>query len=350
MCHAFATVLLASLLSCSLAWAQTAGQFDTAKDSPQVTPPEAPQTLPAEPLRRVLQSLVTVQSRSDAQASTSLTLGQRREGSGVVIGPDLVLTIGYLLLEAESVDLIDHQGRRIPGQVRAVDNLTGLGLIRTLIPLRLDAVPLGDSDTLPTPGKLWTLGQNESAPTPLELVSRKVFAGSWEYLLEAPLMTIPAVNNWSGSGLFDAQGQLVGIGSLLVQDVYGDQVPLPGNLFVPVNLLKDPLPDLLRSGKRTGPATPWLGITSQRLPSGGLGVLRVSPGSPAAQASIAVGDTLLALQGQTLKDLPDFYRRLRALGPAGSRLTLTVHSKGQSREVELISTDRATALKRPSRI
>jgi S1-C subfamily serine protease len=350
MRHPFATALLASLLSCSWAWAQAVEQSDKAKDSPQVTTQEVAQALPPEPLQRVLQSVVTVQSRSDAQASTSRTLGQRREGSGVVIGPDLVLTIGYLLLEAESVDLIDHQGRRIPGQVRAVDNLTGLGLIRTLIPLRLYAVPLGNSDTLPTPGKLWTLGQNETAPTALELVSRKVFAGSWEYLLEAPLMTLPAVNNWSGSGLFDAQGQLVGIGSLLVQDVYGDQVPLPGNLFVPVNLLKGPLPDLVRTGKRTGPATPWLGITSQRLPSGGLAVLRVSPGSPAAQAGIAVGDTLLALQGQTLQDLPDFYRRLRALGPPGSRLTLTIRSGGQSREVELLSTDRSGSLKRPSGI
>ena len=343
MRHPFVCTLYAGLLTCSLAWGSATGQPGTS----QVTSPNTHQALPPEPLQRVMQSVVTVQSRSDAQASTSRTLGQRREGSGVVIGPDLVLTIGYLLLEAESVDLIDHQGRRIPGQVRAVDNLTGLGLIRTLIPLRLDAVPLGDSDTLPTPGKLWTLGQNESAPTALELVSRKAFAGSWEYLLEAPLMTLPAVNNWSGAGLFDDQGRLVGIGSLLVQDVFGDQLPLPGNLFVPVNLLKDPLPDLVRSGKRTGPATPWLGITSQRLPSGGLGVLRVSPGSPAAQAGIAVGDTLLALQGQTLQDLSDFYRRLRALGPAGSRLTLTVRSEGQSREVELLSTDRATALNRP---
>jgi S1-C subfamily serine protease len=231
-----------------------------------------------------------------------------------------------------------------------VDNLSGLGLIRALVPLRLEAVPLGDSDTLPTPGKLWTLGQNETTPTALELVSRKVFAGSWEYLLEAPLMTLPAVNNWSGAGLFDAMGRLVGIGSLLVQDVFGDQVPLPGNLFVPVNLLKDPLPDLVRSGKRTGPATPWLGITSQSLPRGGLGVLRVSPDSPAALAGIAVGDTLLALQGQTLQDLPDFYRRLRSLGPAGSRLTLTVQRQGETREVNLVTADRTVALKRPSGI
>ena len=347
MRHPFVMALCASLLSCSLAWAQAAVQ---PANPPQEPPQAAPKALPPEPLQRVLQSVVTVQSRSDAQANTSRTLGQRREGSGVVIGPDLVLTIGYLLLEAETVDLIDHQGRRIPGQVRAVDNLSGLGLIRALVPLRLESVPLGDSDSLPTPGKLWTLGQNETAPTALELVSRKVFAGGWEYLLEAPLMTMPAVNNWSGSGLFDDQGRLVGIGSLLVQDVYGDQVPLPGNLFVPVNLLKDPLPDLLRSGKRSGPATPWLGISSQRLPSGGLGVLRVSPDSPAALAGIKVADTLLALQGQTLQDLPDFYRRLRALGPAGTRLSLTVRSEGQIREVELLSADRAAALKRPSGI
>jgi serine protease Do len=342
MHYRFLTALCAGLLFCTLAWAQS------------VSPPEAKQslpiTLPPEPLQRVLQSVVTVQSRSDAQASTSRTLGQRREGTGVVIAPDLVLTIGYLLIEAESVDLIDHQGRKIPGQVLAVDNLSGLGLIRALIPLRLDAVPLGDSDTLTTPGQLWTLGQNERTPTALEMVSRKAFAGSWEYLLESPLMTLPAVNNWSGSGLFDTQGRLVGIGSLLVQDVYGDQVPLPGNLFVPVNLLKDALPDLVRSGKRTGPATPWLGITSQDLPSGGLAVLRVAPNSPAALANIAVGDTLVALQGHTLQDLPDFYRRLRALGPAGSRLTLTVRSEGQIREVELLSTDRSGSLKRPSGI
>jgi serine protease Do len=354
MRHPFVRTLLASLLSCSLAWAQPTGQSTTAKDKPQVNPQlslqEVPEALPPEPLQRLLQSVVTVQSRSDAQASTSRTLGQRREGSGVVIGPDLVLTIGYLLLEAESVDLIDHQGRRIPGQVRAVDNLSGLGLIRTLIPLRLDAVPLGDSDTLPTPGKLWTLGQSETEPTALDLVSRKVFAGSWEYLLEAPLMTQPAVNNWSGAGLFDAQGRLVGIGSLLLQAVFGDPLPLPGNLFVPINLLKEPLPELLRTGKRPGPPVPWLGISSESLPSGGLRVLRVTPGSPAAQAGITVGDTLLTLQGQALQDLSDFYRRLRALGPAGSRVTLTVRSEGQSREVELLSTDRTTALKRPSGI
>ena len=279
MTYRLLTVLFSSVLTGTLALAQPAGGLDA-------SPAQRP-TLQPEPLLRVMQGVVAVQSRSDAQANTARSLGQRRLGSGVVIGPDLVLTVGYLLIEAESVDLIDHQGRRIPGHVRAVDYASGLGLIRALVPLRLDSVPLGDSDDLPTSSTLWTLGQNEPEPTPLALVSRKTFAGSWEYLLETPLMTLPAVNNWSGAGLFDTQGRLVGIGSLLVQNVYGDKLPLPGNLFVPVNLLKDPLPDLLQSGKRAGPATPWLGISSEPLTTGGLGVIRVTPDSPAAQALIS---------------------------------------------------------------
>ena len=332
MNHPFLMVLCAGLLAWPLAWAQ----------------PE--QALPSPTVQRIMQSVVSVQTRSDEQANTARTLGQQRLGSGVVIAPDTVLTIGYLLLEAETVDLIDHQGRRIPGQVRAVDNTSGLGLIRALVPLRLEAVPLGDSDALPTPGKLWTLGQRESELTALELVSRRPFAAVWEYWLEAPLMTLPAVNNWSGAGLFDQRGRLVGIGSLLVQDVFGDQVPLPGNLYVPVNLIKDPLPELLRQGKSLGPAPSWLGISSQALPGGGLSVLRVSPNSPAAQSGIMVGDTLLALQGQALDNLPDFYRRLRAVGLAGSTLTLSIRREGQVRQIELVTADRNQSLKRPSSI
>jgi S1-C subfamily serine protease len=297
-----------------------------------------------------MQSVVGVQTRSDQQANTARTLGQLRQGSGVVIAPDTVLTIGYLLLEAETVDLIDHQGRRIPGQVRAVDNASGLGLIRALVPLRLEAVPLGDSDALPTPGKLWTLGQRESELTALELVSRKSFAAGWEYLLETPLMTLPAVNNWSGAGLFDQDGRLVGIGSLLVQDVFNDQQRLPGNLYVPVNLVKEPLTELLRTGKRPGPAPSWLGISSQALPGGGLAVLRVSPDSPAERSGIMVGDTLVALQGQALLNLQDFYRRLWALGPAGSTLTLSIQRQGQIRQVDVVTADRNQSLKRPSGI
>jgi S1-C subfamily serine protease len=259
----------------------------------------------------------------------------------------LVLTIGYLLIEAQSVDLIDRQGRRIPAQVKAVDTVSGFGLVRSLVPLRLEPVPLGDSDAVKVYTKVLTLGQGEGELTELQVVSRKPFAGNWEYLLESPLMTLPAVNNWSGAGLFDEDGQLIGLGSLLVPDVFGDSKPMPGNLYVPLNELKPQLVELLRNGKRTGPAQSWLGISSQAVRGGGLMVQRVTPESPASLAGIQAGDVLVALQGRAIDNLPDFYRQLWTWGPAGSTLEITVKRLGQERKIRITTGDRAQSMKAP---
>ena len=316
--------------------------------TPLVLAQQTPTTvLPRQMVERVMQSVVAIQARTDDDASTARTLGQRRQGSGVVIGPDLVLTIGYLLIEAQSVDLIDRQGRRVPAQVKAVDTVSGFGLVRSLVPLRLEPVPLGDSDVVKAPAKVLTLGQGEGELTELQVVSRKPFAGNWEYLLESPLMTLPAVNNWSGAGLFDEDGQLIGLGSLLVPDVFGDSKPMPGNLYVPLNELKPQLVELLRNGKRTGPAQSWLGISSQAVRGGGLMVQRVTPESPASQAGIQAGDVLVALQGRAIDNLPDFYRQLWTSGPAGSTLEITVKRLGQERKIRITTGDRALSLKAP---
>ena len=316
--------------------------------TPLVLAQQTPTTaLPRQMVERVMQSVVAIQARTDDDASTARTLGQRRQGSGVVIGPDLVLTIGYLLIEAQSVDLIDRQGRRVPAQVKAVDTVSGFGLVRSLVPLRLEPVPLGDSDVVKAPAKVLTLGQGEVELTELQVVSRKPFAGNWEYLLETPLMTLPAVNNWSGAGLFDEAGQLIGLGSLLVPDVFGDSKPMPGNLYVPLNELKPQLVELLRNGKRTGPAQSWLGISSQAVRGGGLMGQRVTPESPASQAGIQAGDVLVALQGRAIDNLPDFYRQLWTSGPAGSTLEITVKRLGQERKIRITTGDRALSLKAP---
>lgn len=331
----------------TLLWTTAQAQISLPAQEPTPATLSASLTLPPDALQRLMQSVVAIQTNTDDDANSKRTLGQQREGSGVVIGTDLVLTVGYLLIEAQTVDLIDRKGRKIPGQVRAVDTVSGLGLVHALVPLRLEPVPLGDSDAVVPSAKVLTLGQSETEPTELELVSRKPFAASWEYLLETPLMTWPAVNNWSGSGLFDAHGHLIGLGSLLLQDLEGDSTGMPGNLFVPINELKAFLTDLQRLGKRPGPAQAWLGIHSKAMPGGSLEVLRVTPDSPAAQAGIRAGDILLALQDQDIADLPDFYRRLWALGPAGSPLELTVQRLGEERKVRLTSGDRAQSMKKP---
>jgi len=312
-------------------------------------PSEAQKSSPINPdsSRRIMQAVVAVQVQVDAQAPSSRSLGQTRLGTGIVIDRDLILTVGYLLIEAEDVDIVDSRRRKLPADVVAYDPVSGFGLVKTLVPLGLDPIPLGDSDALKLPRRLMTLGHSEPELTELFLVSRKPFAGTWEYMVEAPLMTVPAVNNWSGAGLFDDDGSLVGVGSLVVADATGGFNPKPGNLYIPVNLLKPILADLLQNGKRSGPPQAWLGIHSQPHPSGGLQIQRVSPESPAAAAGLQRGDRILSLDNQTVADLSDFYRRLWAKGPAGSRIEITFLRDGVSRKIQMVSADRMASMRKP---
>lgn len=299
-------------------------------------------------IAKIMQSVVMVQVTATATAPSAQTLGQMRVGTGIVIDRDTILTVGYLLIEAETADIVDDQGRLLPATIIGHDPVSGFGLLRTLIPLKQNPVALGDSDRLFTPQKLLTLGHSESEPTELLLASRKPFAGNWEYLVESPLLTIPAVNNWSGAGLFDNRGNLVGLGSLLVADATDETRPRPGNLYIPINLFKPVFADLLKFGRRSGPAQAWIGIHSQPHPQGGLLIQRVTARSPAERAGLQQGDRILALQDNAVIDLADFYRRIWASGPAGSALELSVLRDGTTRRVRLITADRMQSQQRRS--
>ncbi len=310
----------------------------------------SPASPDAKVVSRIMQSVVMVQVTANAVAPSALTLGPYRVGTGIIIGRDTIVTVGYLLIEAETADIVDDQGRRVPTTIIGHDPVSGFGLLRSLVPLRQMPVALGDSDGLSTPQKLLTVGQGEAEPTELLLASRKPFAGNWEYLVESPLLTIPAVNNWSGAGLFDQAGALVGLGSLLVADATDEPRARPGNLYIPINLFKPVLPDLLKFGRRAGPAQPWLGIHSQVHPHGGLVIQRVAARSPAEQAGLREGDRILALQDKAVLDLADFYRRVWATGPAGSAVALSVVREGTSLRITLVTGDRLLAQQRPAGI
>jgi serine protease Do len=257
-----------------------------------------------------------------------------------------VLTIGYLLLEAESVEVTTASGRRIPADVAGYDHATGFGLVRTVLPLDGERMELGDSNTVREHQKLLTIGQGEDEATELYVLSRKPFVGSWEYLLERPIYTYPPVNNWSGSALITPQGKLVGIGSLIVNDAATEQRGIPGNLFVPVDLLKPILDDLRAAGRRRAPVQPWLGMATESV-RGALVVVRVARDGPAESAGIDRGDVVLALDGEPVADQADFYRRLWRLGPAGTEVTLRLRSGGTVREIRLRSIDRMDVLSKP---
>ena len=290
--------------------------------------------------RQTARAVVGVRVEADPEARSARTLGRERTGSGVVIdSAGLVLTIGYLLLEAAGIE-IQAEGRTVPGEVVAYDGQSGLGLARALGPLGVPPAPLGRSAGLLVGTPLLALARvGRLDGRPVTLVDRREFAGYWEYLLDEALFTAPPFEQFAGAVLVDALGAVLGIGSLFVADAAGRGVESPGNLFVPVDLLPPILGDLLAFGRRQAPTRPWLGLTL-REENGIVRVMRVAEDGPAQRAGIQPGEIVLGVAGERITSLAAFYRRVWGLGVAGVAVPLDLHGGGVLRRVTVASIDR----------
>jgi len=306
-----------------------------AESAPEVAPPAA--RTPAELTVDAL-SVVKVRTKAVANARTSRTLGTQREGTGVVIDSEgLVLTIGYLIIEAETVELSTADGRAIPATVVGYDNTTGFGLLKALRPLPVKPVQFGHSGTVAEREMVLIVGFDGVAPA--YVVSRRPFVGYWEYLLDEAIYTAPATVNWSGAALLNREGKLLGIGSLVVGDAMGTRTQVPGNLFVPIDLLKPLLGDLIATGKSSVRPRPWIGINTQEV-QGNVIVTRVSPEGPAEDASIRSGDVIVGVGGEGIKGQADLYAKLWKSGEAGVDVALEVLRNGRVEKITVKSIDR----------
>ena len=296
-----------------------------------------------------LASVVGVAARVAPDARTAEILGRHRFGAGVVIdGSGLVVTAGYLLLEASDARLVMEGERVVPADVVAYDHRSGFGLLRAREALGVKPMPLGDDrDTAAgTPVLIASYG-GEAGLQPGLVVSRHEFAGFWEYLLEDALFVSPPHPRFAGAALIDPSGRLVGIGSLMVRDARGDGSGMAGSVFLPVSLLREVLPALLADGRSDSPPTPWLGVYLDD-DAGVLTVTRLAEEGPAAIAGMAAGDVVVAIDGKPVHGLAEFYRRLWGLGPAGVEITLEVLRDAQRRSVSITSTDRYRWLRFPT--
>jgi S1-C subfamily serine protease len=283
---------------------------------------------------------VKVTTRAVPDAHSAATLGAEREGSGVVIGRDgLVLTIGYLIVEADEVNVTDAHGRTLPAQVVAYDHNSGFGLVRTILPLDAEPMALGDSTRIEEREPVLIASAAADGASFAFVVSKRPFTGNWEYQLDSALYTSPPALNWSGAALINRDGKLVGIGSLIVREATDADPKLPGNVFVPIDLLKPILADLVREGHRAGPARPWLGVAADEM-KGRLLVTRVSPDGPADRAGLQPGDIILAVDDDTVSSQSEFYRKLWARAKAGDEITLKVLQGGDVNTVKVRSIDR----------
>jgi len=305
----------------------------------------------AEPPKRNLDELfnavVRVMATVPAEARTAPSLGQERAGNGIVIDADgLVLTIGYLILEADKIVVMPPGGTAAMARFIAYDHETGLGLVRTTRKLDVKPMPIGDSRTLKPRDTLVVSGfGGRTRARPATIVSRRDFAGYWEYLLEGAIFTAPIYRNFGGAALIGLDGTLVGVGSLAVPDAGGPGKRLPGNMFIPIEKLKPILADLLNHGRTQGPRKPWLGAFTREGPAQQVMVVQVSPDGPAAKAGIRPGDLVLEVGGRKIAGQLDFYRTFWAAGKPGARIAITISRGSQASTVTVTAGDRYEWLK-----
>jgi S1-C subfamily serine protease len=297
-------------------------------------------------LDRVLGSVVGLHSIIPSDAFSADTLGTERAGNGVVIDDGLVLTIGYLITEAETVWLHLGDGRVAQGHALGVDFETGFGLVQALGRIELDPVPLGSSASAQIGDRVVLGGAGgRTRSVASHIAAKQEFAGYWEYLLDEAIFTHPAHPNWGGTGLISNRGELIGIGSLQLErerDGKAEHV----NMIVPIDPLKPVLDDLRKFGRVNKPARPWLGMYTTEIDNRVV-VVGISGKGPAARAELKTGDVILAVKGEDVSNQTAFYRKLWSLGSAGVDVPLTVHHEGVTFDVVLTSTDRARLLKAP---
>jgi S1-C subfamily serine protease len=299
-------------------------------------------------LEEALGAVVGLRVTVPQDAFTAETLGTERAGNGVLIRRDgLLVTIGYLVTEAESVWVTLSDGRVLPGHVLAYDQETGLGLVQVLARVELPFLKLGNSSALSVEDHVVVAGAGGLARSiAARVVAKQEFAGYWEYLLDEAIFTAPAHPNWGGTALINPDGELAGIGSLQLQQGSEGGKTQDLNMMVPIDVLKPILGDLLKFGRTRKPPRPWLGLFAAEV-GRKLVVAGLSQRGPARRAGIRVGDVLLAVGENEVNSLSGFFRRVWSLGEAGVEVPLVLHREGRAVEVRLRSADRASFLKGP---
>jgi S1-C subfamily serine protease len=299
-------------------------------------------------LRSALDSVVLLRAEIPEDAFTASILGTDRAGYGVVIRDDgLVLTIGYLITEAESMWLTANDGTLVRGHPVAYDFATGFGLAQPLGRLGTPWLPRGSAAMLSVGDDVTVVGHGGRAHAlKARLIAKREFAGYWEYLLDEALFAAPPHPQWGGAALLDTAGRLVGIGSLFVEQSIGEE-RVQANMFVPVDLLEPILDDLLRFGRSPRPARPWLGMYSTEADEH-LVVGALAKGGPAESAGVKPGDVVLEVAGERTSGLADLFRKTWRLGAAGVEVPLTLTRNAEIVRVRVRSADRRDFLRKPA--
>ena len=290
-------------------------------------------------VQRFYESIVSIRSIVPPEARTAASLGVEREGNGVAIDENHILTIGYIVLESESIEIGLSDGRSLPAKLIGYDHTSGFGIIESVVPLTMPPLKLGNSDDINSEEDLLILpSPNRGAGSIVRSVSRRPFTGWWEYFVESPIYTTPPNRFWAGAPILNGNGEILGIGSLFVSESVPG-ISSPGNMSVPINLLKPILEDLLSNGRRKSKIQPYLGISSDES-NDQIIVTRVSEGGPAYQAGVKPQDIIVAINGSQITKLESFYKKIWKSGEAGVTIELSVLRSGSLMNFKVKTVDR----------
>ncbi len=300
-------------------------------------------------LERALGAVVSLRAQIPEDAFTAAVLGTERSGHGVLIGDTgLIVTIGYLVTEADAIWIITHSGQAVTGHVVGYDYETGFGLVQALGRLDIPAMELGDSSSLAVGQELVVAGFGGSQEAlKVHVAARREFAGYWEYVLDDAIYTAPPHPNWGGAGLIGSDGRLCGIGSLYIDQIVPELPGVDGNLSVPIDLLKPIMDELLMYGRTLKPARPWLGMFVSEIEDRFM-IAGVYNNAPAIEAGLRAGDVVLDINGKKASGLSGLFRTLWSVGPAGSEIPIRVERDGETLEVAVQSVDRRDFWKAPN--
>jgi S1-C subfamily serine protease len=299
-------------------------------------------------LDRALNAVVGLHAIIPADGFTAETLGTERGGNGVFIRDGIVLTIGYLITEAKSVWLTMNDGRVVEGTVLAYDQETGFGLVQALARLNVPTLPLGNSDTAGVNDTVVIGGAGGRRHSlAAHVVARQEYAGYWEYVVDEAIFTAPSHPNWGGTAMIGNAGELLGIGSLQLQQATESRKAEHLNMVVPINLLKPILDDMIATGRPKHPPRPWLGFYATENDDQ-IVVVGLASRGPAQRADLQTGDVVLKVGNAEVDSLGGLFRSIWSLGPAGVDVPLTISREGRTMELHVASSDRARMLKGPT--
>ena len=297
-------------------------------------------------VQRFYESIVSVRSIIPPEARTAASLGVEREGNGVAIDENYILTIGYLVLESESIEIGLSDGRQLPAKLVGYDPTSGFGILQSIVPLKMSPLQLGNSDDINSEEDLLILpSPNRGVGSIVRSVSRRPFSGWWEYFVESPIYTTPPNGFWAGAPILNGDGEILGIGSLFVSESVPG-ISSPGNMSVPINLLKPILGDLLSNGRRKSKIQPYLGISSDDS-TNKIIVTQVSKDGPAFRAGIKPEDIIVTINGSQISNLKSFYEKVWKSGEAGVTIDLSVIRSGSLMNFKVKTVDRLDYLFKP---